>query len=86
LVDARRRARLEERVLPEQQLADVDRVKAVDVLAVIDRAENLVLVEVLRQRRLHEDAVHRGIGVELRDEREQLGLRSSSRRARRCPT
>ncbi len=74
-VDAGGRARLEERILPEQELADVDRVKAIDVFAIIDGAENLVLADVARQWRLDEDAVHLGIGVKLLDQREQFRLR-----------
>ncbi len=35
-------------------------------------------IDLLRQRHLHEDAVHRSVGVEPVDEREQLGLRASS--------
>ena len=74
-MDAGGRARLEERILAEQELAHVDRMKAVDVLAVIDGAENLVLLEVAWQRRLDENAVDLGVAIEAVDQREQFRLR-----------
>lgn len=62
-------------MLAKQQLTDVHGMEPIDVFPIIDRAENLVLVDLFRQRRLHKDAVHGGIGVELCDKLEQLGLR-----------
>ncbi len=74
LVDAGGRARLEERILAEEKFPDVDRVEAVDVLAEIDRAEDFLLLEVARQRRLDEDAVDFRIVVEPVDQVEQFLL------------
>jgi hypothetical protein len=39
-------------------------------------------VQMRRQRQLHQDAVHRRIGVQLVDQRQKLGLRSLG--GRRC--
>ena len=50
------------------------RVEAVDVLGRVDRVDDALRVDLLRQRQLHQDAVDRGIGVEPRDQGEQLGL------------
>ena len=44
---------------PLQQRAQVDGVKAVDILGGRNRGENPVRVELPRQRQLHQDAVHR---------------------------
>ena len=49
--------------------------KAVDVLARIDPLGHALAVDVRRQRQLHQDAVHRRVGVERVDEREELGFR-----------
>ena len=57
----------------------VDRMEAVDVLRRIDGVEHLLGVDLLRQRQLHQDAVHRRIGVELFDQRHQLGLADAVR-------
>ncbi len=54
---------------------------AVDVLARIDRGENLARVEPARQRELNQDPVDGGIGVQLGDQRQQLGLRGGGRQA-----
>ena len=56
LHDARRRARHEPRALLHQE-ADVDRAEAVHVLGGIHEPEDARCVDLLRQRRLHEDAV-----------------------------
>ena len=48
--------------------------ETVDVLLGIDGAQHLRLVHVLRQRKLHEDAVDRVVGVQLGDEVEDLAL------------
>ena len=52
----------------------IDRVKAVDVLGRVDRRDHLLGVDLLGQRQLHQDAVHRRIGIELADQRQQFGL------------
>jgi len=53
---------------------DVDGLKSVYVLERIDRIEDHGLVDLFGQRQLHEDAVHGRIGVQARDEFEELGL------------
>jgi hypothetical protein len=73
-MDAGGRAGLEKGILTEEELADIDGVEAVDVLAVIDGAENFVFLEVARERGLDEDSVDLGIVVEAVDEGEKLGL------------
>ena len=48
--------------------------EAVDVLVGVDRGDDLLLVDMLGQRQLHENAIDRGISVELLDHRQQIGL------------
>ena len=57
------RARAQARAV-EHELADALGMEAVDVLGGVDARERARLVEAVRQRALHEDAVHGGIGVE----------------------
>ena len=52
----------------------VDGMEAVDVLDRIDGADDAALVDLRGQRQLDEDAVDRVVGVQLRDEVEQLAL------------
>ena len=59
---------------PVAQPADIERMKAVDVLGRIDRGDDLLRVDLRRQRQLHQDAVHRGSALSLRDQRQQLGF------------
>jgi len=61
------------------QAADVHRLEAVDVLVRIDAVDQRVLVDVRGQRRLHQDAVHRRVGIEPVDQREQRVLRGACR-------
>ena len=49
--------------------------ESVHVLGGVDRVQHLLAVDLLRQRKLHQDAVHRRIGVELFDQRQHLALR-----------
>ena len=63
------------------QPADVDRVKAIDVLRRIDGKEDLRGVDVPGQRQLHQDTADRGIGVQPADQFQQLGLRGLRRQA-----
>ena len=63
------------------QPADIERVEAVDVLGRIDRVDHALRIDLLRQRQLHQDAVDRVVGVELRDQRQQLGLAGRRRQA-----
>ena len=48
-------------------------------MAGLDARERAGLVEAVRQRALHEDPVHGGIGVERVDQRVELGLRRGRR-------
>jgi hypothetical protein len=52
----------------------VDDVKPIHVLLGIDGAQHFRLVHVLRQGKLHEDAVDPVVGVQLGDEIEDLAL------------
>ena len=58
----------------EHELGDVFRVEAIDVLARVDLADDGFLVDVLGRRRLDEDAVDGGVGVEIADDLEQFLL------------
>ena len=46
--------------------------KAVDILGGVDALHHHVGVEMLRQRQLDEDAVHRGIGVQAIDKPQEF--------------
>ena len=48
--------------------------EAVDILGGIDRQQHMRGIDVPGQRQLHQDAVDRGIGIQCRDQRQQLGL------------
>src|SRR6185312_7069627 len=63
----------------QREAAHVHRLEAIHVLAGVDAVDQRVLVDVLRQRRLHQDAVDGRIGVELVDQREQFFLRRAAR-------
>ena len=65
--------------LADRQEADIDRMKAVDVLPRIDGFENARGVHAVGQRQLHKDAADRLVGVEGCDQREQLGFASVRR-------
>ena len=78
---AERRPRHVRRRAREEQ-PGVDGMEAVDVLDRIDGADHAALVDLRRQRQLDEDAVDRVVGVQLRDEVEQLGSVVSSGRRR----
>ena len=60
----------------EHQLADVDRVETVHVLLRQDRRVHIGLIEMTRQRRLHQNAMDLQVGIELRDEFQQISFRS----------
>ena len=51
-----------------------DGMEAVHVLHRVDRVDDPVLVDLLRQRELHEDPGHARVGVQVGDEREQVLL------------
>ena len=83
LDDAGRRARHEARA-PLHEPADVGRMEAVHVLVGIDRVEHALRGAPAHrrgQRRLHEDAVVLGAGVQPRHERQQLVERRGRRQA-----
>ena len=71
---AERRARGERRQSGREP-AGIHRMESVHVLGGVDRVQYLLAVDLLRQRQLHQDAVHRRIGVELPDQRQHLALR-----------
>ena len=77
LLHAERRAGREHGVAGDQA-ADVVEVEAVDVLLHRDALEHMRHVDMRRQRQLHQDAVHRRIGVERIDARQQLRSPASS--------
>ena len=82
--DPQRRARHEPRRTDREE-ADVERVKAVDVLQGIDPLDDGRLVDLLGQRQLHQDAVDRRIVVQSVDRGEQFGLGSRREAAERVP-
>ncbi len=53
---------------PGRQTASIHGMKAVDVLVRIDGRDHVVGIDMRRQRQLHQDAMHIGIGVELTDQ------------------
>ena len=59
--------------------AGIVRVQPVDILGRIDGVDDGFGIDRFRQRQLHENAVHGGIAVELRDQRQQVGLRDIGR-------
>ncbi len=60
--------------LADREPAGIVDVEAVDVLGRVDRGDHRLLVDLRRQRQLDEDAVDRVVGVEPRDQGEQLVL------------
>ena len=64
---------------PERELRHIRRMKAIHVLGRIERPHDGGFVDVRRRRRLHEDAVNRGIAIQLRDARKQFLLRRRRR-------
>ena len=86
--DAGGRAGNETGLVLLRNFAEIDGAQPVDVLGRGDAAEDGEFIKVRGQRGLDEDAVHRGIGVQAVDQREQL-LRGNRRgrqehAARRC--
>src|SRR5438876_3302297 len=66
--------------ISEHKLWDVLRMEAVHVLARIERAHDSGLVDVLRWRRLHQNAMNARIAIELFNARKQLRLCGRSRK------
>ena len=73
LHDPRGCRRRERRAALEQE-AGVRGMEAVHVLHRVDRVDDAVLVDLLRQGELREDPGHARVGVQVGDEREQVGL------------
>ena len=61
--------------LAQRQAADVVTVETVDILGRVDGQDHGGLLDLRWQRQLHQNAIHRGIAVELPDQFEQRGLR-----------
>ena len=59
----------------EREAPGADRGQAIDVLVGIDPFDHVLLVQMPRQRQLDQDAIDQRIGVELVDQRDQIGLR-----------
>ena len=76
-----RRCTGQEIVLAEHDFADIDRMEGVDVLFGIDRLDNRLVVEMLRQRKLYENAVDILFGVKRLYKAEQLLLGRSGRQS-----
>ncbi|MNO00383.1 hypothetical protein D3C81_2202590 [compost metagenome] len=55
--------------------------KPVHVLDRIDGMDHRRFIDVGRQRQLHQDPVHRDVGVQLRDQVQHLGLTGVFRQA-----
>jgi hypothetical protein len=72
--DAAERGAGHEAGQPGRQPAGIDRMEAVDILVRIDAEQHLLGIEMRGKRQLDQDTVHRGIGIELLDQRQQLGL------------
>ena len=58
-----------------RQSSDIDRVKAIDILARIDAVEHFAGIDLRGQGQLHQNAMHRVIGVEPVDQRQQFVFR-----------
>ena len=69
--NARRRAG-GKREIADHDPADIDRVKSVHILCGINGEKNLFFIEMSRQRQLHENAVHRRVGVKACNQCKQL--------------
>ncbi len=76
---AERRARDKCVRIAHGDFRDIDGMKSVHVLSRIDRIDHCTLVDVLRRRRLHEDAVDRRVRVQRPDDGEQFVLRRRRR-------
>ena len=55
-------------------MADILRMKAVNILARIDGVDDALRIDMLGQRQLHQDAVDPVVGIEPGDQRQQLGF------------
>src|SRR4051812_45452976 len=66
--------RAERRFVSNDQLADVDRMKAVHVFRGIDPAQDFLRIDVLRQRELYQNSVDLRVGVEPVHRLQQLVL------------
>ena len=57
-----------------RELAGIQHAQAIHILLGQDRLDNLIGIEVFRQRKLHENAVNGGVGVQFADQLEECGL------------
>ena len=73
MIEPGRRAR-HKGTFSSRQATNVDGVKAVDVLFWRDRLDHALVVDMAGNWELAEDAVHGRIGIELLDQRQQVGL------------
>ena len=64
----------DEAALADRKAAGIGDVEPVDVLVGTDRGDHRLFVEMVGKRQLDKDAVHRRIGVQSLDQREQFGL------------
>ena len=72
---AQRRARNKPAFIAERELRDIHRMKTVHVLRRIERAHDRRFIDLLRRRRLNENAVNRRIAIQFFHAREQFSLR-----------
>ena len=69
--------------MADQQLAHILRMETIDILLRTNVPDDRVGIDVLGQRHLHEDAVHRGVTIQLLNERQQRRLGRISRQTNR---
>ena len=67
-----RRCAGRKREVADHDFSDIDGVKRVHILGGVDGKQYFFFIEMLRQRQLHKNAVHRRIGVQLGNQREQF--------------
>ena len=70
--------------MTDQQLAHILRMEAIDILLRTNVPDDRVGIDVLGQRHLHENAVHRRVTIQLLDERQQRRLCRIGRQTNRA--
>ena len=70
---AQRRAR-HHGLLPRGQQAHIRDVKPIDIFFRGNRIDHQILVQMAGQGQLHQNPMHRGIGIQLRNQRQQISL------------
>ena len=73
--DAAERCARRQRSQTRREASGIDRMQTIDILCRIDGVDDGLCVQALRQRQLHQNAMHARIGIELCDQRQQIGLR-----------